>query len=152
MGASFQLAGSTRWKSCRHKRHDGNLVTTRDTRTSCRCGFSCPRWLQVFNLQDRQDEILSPQETRWNLVATRDTRTSCRCGSSCPMWLQVFPCGCKFSTCRIDTMKSCRHKRHENLVSLRIQLPQVAASFPMWLQVFNLQDRQDEILSPQETR
>jgi len=25
-------------------------------------------------------------------------------------WLQVFPCGCKFSTCRIDKMKSCHHK------------------------------------------
>jgi len=41
-------------------------------------------------------------------------------------WVQVFPCGCKF--------------------------PHVAASFPMWVQVFNLQKRQDEILSPQETR
>ena len=37
-------------------------------------------WLQVFNLQERQDEILSPQD---------------------------------------DKMKSCRHKRHDDIVSPR---------------------------------
>jgi len=30
--------------------------------------------------------------------------------------------------------------------------PLVAASLSVWLQVFNLQNRQDEISSPQETR
>jgi len=37
--------------------------------------------------------------------------------ASFPMWLQVFPCGCKFSTCRIDKMKSCRHKRQDKILS-----------------------------------
>jgi len=32
------------------------------------------------------------------------------------LWVHIFPCGCKFSTCRIDKMESCRHKRHRHLI------------------------------------
>ena len=67
----------------------------------CGCKFShvaasFPMWLQVFNLQDRQDEILSPQE-RW--------------AASFPMWVQVFNLHLPSTRWR-----SCRHKRHRHLI------------------------------------
>ena len=77
-------------KSCHHKRHDGNLVATREAgrgHLNCRCEF--PHVAASFQLADstrwkscrhkRHDGILSPRETRFHPVATRnhDTMKSC---------------------------------------------------------------------------